>query len=222
MTLDDIITDAQAHLNDSDGTLFSLTNLLVYAQIAMRDLEAQLLVNDVQLLEVVSARITVPAGQLDLDDDQPTDLVVPEKMMEIQESDTTPENWLHMERVQTLPIETQNELLRYWTFKENLIKFLGSTANRDVMLWYKRLIVDVSAHDDPIVYLQAQNYLGYRTAALAALRMGEDQERSDSLNQDADKSMELLLAIAVKDNQAYPVRQKRYSSKFKQGYRRLI
>jgi hypothetical protein len=157
-----------------------------------------------------------------MDDDLPTDLVIPERMLERQSGSTSAEDYIPMQRCRVLPEETPTEILRFWQFQNNIIKFVGSTADRGVILYYKKVMDNVTEDDDAILLLQAQNYLVYRTAALAALYMGEDQERADRLNADADKSMELMLATSVKDNQSFPTRQRRYSSKFKRYYRRIF
>lgn len=205
MPVSDVLAQARVLLNDATGKLYTEPELIPYYNLAQNELQSELELMGAQFLKDTAARITVPAGTTVLA--APADLVEPITLFEGSEGAQV-ENFIEMEELQFLPLLPQEVELRYWVFQDEGIEFLGSTANRDVIVRYRKGLTPAVAGADLIEYPKGANFLAYETAALTAAYAGENPTRSAKLDGKAAYNLSLVKRKIARDQQSLPVRRK--------------
>ena len=219
----DIFIQSAALLNDqglaTNGvpTLFTPVAQMAYLNMALAELRESLEQYNVQLTNAVTTTLVVLTGVTQLLQNQlPFDLIAIQNLQE-RDNGQTSEDWQDMQRCEFLPgFTVQTTSLVYWAYQNQTLQFIGATSDRQLRMGYiaDKLpkIVDPS---DPINLINAQSFLNYRCAALCAEFIGENQTRAQSLNQDAQMSLDRFLQINMKDKQVYPARRRPFLA----GYR---
>lgn len=210
-----IYTNARALLNDQNNVLFTNTVLQPLLQIALRDLEAKVILEDGPLLVERTAETTINSGTTVWTSGFPTDVVYPMYLEERAVGSANETDWIRMQFKDPIPNEAQSEMLVYWNWREEAILLLGAISNRNVRMTYKKLIDTVASGGVINVGLQfAENYLEYHLAELAAATIGQNFEIASALGNSANERLEDVLAIIDKHNQKEPIRRRNYSSKY--------
>ena len=120
-----------------------------------------------------SSSITVNSAALTLGGNQPTNLITPTKLIETTEGGSA---WIDMTEGTSIPKNiAQSATLIYWAWREETIVLLGSSANRDVVVYYRKLITIPTTVNDAIGVIFGELYIGARTAALAAGSVGNKE-----------------------------------------------
>jgi hypothetical protein len=82
----------------------------------------------------------------------------------------------------------------YWSWKNEVVTFIGSSAVRQILMLYWRSLAIPQANTDVIGFIDGELYLAPRTAALAAGAVGQAAEMT-ALAQLADNSLaEVILS----------------------------
>jgi hypothetical protein len=164
------LATARTLLNDDNATVWTDPILMPKLQEAHRELQTDLWLVGSPVVREVTAPILVPAGATDLGANQPQDLVAPTALKEAESAGGA---WVDMTEVSYIPFDVaKTGKLVYWAWRGEKILFLGSTANRYVVVFYRKLITIPTAATDPIGIIFGELYLGARTAALAAGSVG--------------------------------------------------
>jgi hypothetical protein len=79
----------------------------------------------------------------------------------------TPDKYVKMTESDPLPFVPPTSRLVYWKWTQENIEFIGSTATRFVKIYYKRLIPIPNSGGDVLGAIDAELFIGPRTAALA-------------------------------------------------------
>jgi len=207
----DIMDGAAAILNDVNRRLFTNTIQLPYLKRANKSLEQLLAVYDIEINHETSAAIDVAAGAKSVD--LPNDFLVPNKLYERADGSTKESDWVQMQEVDEIPNAAMGTTLGVWSFEDNTIKLLGSTADREVKLVYERMLAAISAANSPVDDYKIQPWLEAKTAELCARFVGENKAKADDIK---DNELALaednLLRIFVLDQQGVRHRRGRYSS----------
>lgn len=205
----DVNVQAAALLTDPTQITFTHAVLLPYLRIAWRELEEALVANGIQDVEekfttaqTITANTTEWTGQ-------PTDLLIPIELFERKVGGTV-DDWELVKERQSDPFEVPQSKLENWWFAEGLIKFKGATENREVILRYQRELIVISSESTPLPVPGCISFLSFRTAGLIA-RVRGNKSRADDLDADASRHFDTLVGIKVKDEQATPVRPRRYA-----------
>lgn len=199
----DVFTAAQAFLNDQGGQRFDAASLLQYLITASEDLQNDLQLNGIPVLNSGDTVIPVLAGATTLA--LPADFLEP---IELLERVTGSGNVFEpMVRTEWDPEEAQINELVYWAWRGNAIHFLGGLVNNDVRVRYKAILGVIAGGASAITYGLAKNTLAFKTASYAAKYMGENPTRGSELSEDYERSLNKLIAAAVKNMQSLPVRR---------------
>jgi len=207
-TAQDPVTEAKALLNDPNGHIYPDDRVLPLLQKAYRELQQKFMLNGVVVLKEVSADIPVTAGTVLLGDGSglPSDFVSP---IELEErSLNSSELFQSMKQLDWEPNAHQGPSLHVWNFREEEIKFLGATSDREIRLKYYKGLTRITSLSTPIPVIGAVTFLAARTAAIAAYVIGENGPRSEALNGDAGMALHELLAMHVKQRQSLPIRRR--------------
>lgn len=202
------IAEAKVLLNDPSGLNYTTIKLLPCLNKAYRDLQLKMKQNGMQSFKEISAPITVAAGTVRLGDGAglPNDFVYP---VWVKERGSTSEEWQDMTEQNWEPqFNTPGPRLNYWVWREDELKFPPSSADRLVLLGYLKSQITIDEVDDPILIADSIGFLAARTAAIAALVIGENKTRADVLNGDADVQWDLMKGTQTKLAQRMGVRRR--------------
>ena len=219
----DILDRAAFFLNDVNRAYFTNDVLIEPFKVAYDDLLQKLIENDVSVLAKSSAVFEIEAGMLDIGGD--TGPALPPNLIGIYnlwENPTGEENnYVLMSKRLFLPHNyVQTEYLRWWTFNNQVIEFVGATGTVNVKMNYINNNLKVVEDESAAVNINnAGSFLAYRTAALASKYLGEEDTRSAELNFEAQSSAMNLINVDVKSKQSIQFRRRPYRASYKNsGY----
>lgn len=201
------ISLAQTLLHDPNGTNYTSAKLIPLAQKAYRELQLKLTRAGISVCREQSASQTVTAGTTALTDGGglPADFIHP---IELKERGSASEAWSPMIEQAWEPDTDMGSTLRYYAFREEQIHFVGCTTDRLLYMRYWKGLTPITATTTPLGILDCDVWLASRTAAIAALVIGENPSRADALNQDANLLFEDLKGMRTKGRQGMPVRRR--------------
>lgn len=157
---------ARTYLNDDAASLWTDAALLPKAKEAHRELQIKLWRVGSPAVREQSDPITVAAGATDLGVNQPADLLAPFKLQEFGETESFTDAIDMTEKVY-FPNVAKAAKLIWWSWRKEKILFLGSTANRKVIVYYRKAITIPTAANQEIGILFGELYIGARAAAIA-------------------------------------------------------
>lgn len=218
MTAADVMDDAAACMNDVSQTFFTDTVLLPYLKIAWQELREVCEENNVEVTNNVSSAVTLQVGQIDIGGQTgpplPQNIVNPQTLWERLSGTTS--DYTQMNKLEVLPKTNllTNELI-YWIWEQQIIKFIGANAIREVKIDYvSNGFPDIESANSIIQLINAKTALAYRTAGLAARYIGENSTRADELDADAVIAMERALNITVKGRQSIATRRRPFRASY--------
>jgi len=208
MTASTPITLAQNLLNDRTGVSYTPASLVPLCQKAYRELQIKMSKAGLSVKKEISPSITVPANTtqiIDGDGLMPIDLLYPITLFERGSSN---ELWQLMDEDQWEPNTDPGVTLSKWTWREEQIHLIGSTTVRYLQIQYAKGLPEITSATSPVNIIDSDLFLASRTAAIAALVIGENPTRAAALDQDANSAWLDLKAVHVKRRQAMPVRRR--------------
>src|SRR5271157_3129269 len=142
------IKSARTYLNDSLGQTWTDQILMGFLQEAHSELVQDLDLNQVGVLKQVTPTTLVPAGTIALPN-QPANILEPISMMEKTPGDD-PDFYQDMIKINFLPEEDMDQVLLFWCWSQEIIQFIGATADREVILRYKGYLTTPQLLTDPL------------------------------------------------------------------------
>lgn len=207
-TTGDVMDMAAAVLNDSNRAVFNYAVQLPYLRMANRNLEQDLILNEIPLSLADEVVIPVSAGAVELD--LPPNFFLPITLAERALGASTTNFSKMTERTYAddgsiLPAISN---LSIWDFRHNCINFNSATTDREVKLNYWRTLPPISNENQTEYIAGAINTLGFKTAEYCAKYIGGNIERAQTAFLDYQDSFDKLVGIFVKNNQGKRVRRK--------------
>lgn len=200
------IRSARAYLRDLNGITWTDPILFAFLQEAHGELVQALELNSVGIIKKVSPVILIKAGNKVLSN-QPTDIIDPLSVQERFPGGDL-DSFIDMRRVTFIPADNPKEILLYWSWTGEMIQFVGSTNDREVLIHYQGMLTTPEKHTDPLGCIFAERYIGPRIAALAMDSIDRD---SSKIQNRADQALWDLIRTNVVGNQR-PVRRRAYRS----------
>jgi hypothetical protein len=221
VTAGTIMDVAASLLNDTAKQLYTYTAQTPYLQLAYEELQDELQQNNIAMSNNASSALTVPVGTTSLT--QSTTPAYPSDMISIQEIKErlsgSDDGYLPIVKVEFLPQGvTEGESLGVWSWQEQTIKFVGATTIRQIIIEYIAAPFSaITGSTSSVAYFQAKRFLEFRTAALCAMYIGENPTRAGALENDANKALENLVNLGVKEKQVMPARRRPFLAGYKAG-----
>jgi hypothetical protein len=216
---------AAAALNDANRTTYDYDTQIPYLKLASQELQEIFELNSLPVTERTSAAIPINAGVTKLIFDAPSQPRLPDNLIEPQElweRDRDSNPWIPMDRKDYLPhgLEGINtNMLMYWTWQNNEIKFLSSNQNNDVKIDYVGSLFPKYIREDTIIpVINGQNFLAFRTAGLIADLIENNAQRSEVNNTNATLSLDRIAGISIKGKQVIMTRRRPFRSAYKRVY----
>jgi hypothetical protein len=207
-----VITEIQALLNDPTGSIYPTVALMPLLNKAYRELQVKLGSFGVGTTREVIKGVPLPVGTKVLDDGNglPTDFLYPVELGERLAGSGA--KYTLMVETEWESDKDQQDLLFYWSWREESIKFVGALTDRELLIRYYKSLVPLTDTTTPIQISESQTWLAQRTASIAALLLGSNPSRAEALMQDLYGSQgpwEDLKSTKVKRLQNIPVRRRR-------------
>lgn len=203
-----ILTEARGLLNDPSGAIYPDTPMFTLANKVYRELQTKLSSYGISTTKEVSAAISVPLGVTRLGDGAllPADLLYPKELKERAVGEVY---WHDMEEKEWEPDAVQGTYLIYWTWREDEIKFLGSTSIREVLIKYVKTLGTITSGTSPILILGCETWLSQRLATVAAMTVGANPTRAQALAGDLEGIWDDFIGGVLRRKQTIPVRRRR-------------
>lgn len=212
--LSTILPKSAALCNDPSQTVYTNDKLLPFAKMVNADFLLNLASNGMPLIEEEVASAVVSAGAV-VYPSQPADLIIPIELSERAYGSTG----LYVPMVKRAwdPEEAKSTILRYWSWREGIIKFLGATTNRQVKLRYQKTVNAIESVSSAIPADQAEQFFVFKIAEYASRFLGENPSRADALFGQAEMALNQFLNTEVRKTQNIPVRRPAYN--WRRGWR---
>jgi hypothetical protein len=222
-TAGEVMDRSAVLMNDPNKTDYTHVVLLPFLRMAVDELQDNLVDNQDGVMSYDYAGIILPKGSNSIW--QPSSLntpVYPEHLVEIQEvaertvgSDAA---FVPLTKVEYPPDRPATDMLEEWAWNSQIIKFnvRGCTTDRQIRLKYlvNGIISDLTPATS-LGYLNAQSFLAYKTAAYAAMFIGENPQRAQVLDGKAEMALERVISINNKGRQQMMTRHRPFRAAFK-------
>lgn len=220
-------------LNDPNKTDYTYAVMIPYLNLAIEEFsditaEANTPFTNLSNLNLDPIPIIVPTGLAYLAPPEfmdPTGGVTPHyppDLLEIQEigertkGDDGPFKFLPRREFQEI-LPVTNSLM-YWVFERGIVRFNPPGANCDIEVQVKFVYQGVPyiANENSLIYhIGSRTYLGYKTAALCAMFIGENPTRAEVLENEANKAIERTINISNKGRQQIMTRHRPFRAAYK-------
>ncbi len=219
----EVMDRAAALLNDPAKTDYTYAAVLPYLNMAVDELVENLEESNDSPTNQTSSPISVVVGKVKLTPAEsattphyPSDLVEIQSVTERALGST--DSFLPLDRREFLQAFPASNSLLYWVWEEQEIRFNpnGALSDREVQLLYVRQAISQATTSASIIgTINARSYLSYKTAALCALYIGENETRAQALNDEANKALERMEGISNKGRQQFATRHRPFRAAFK-------
>lgn len=210
-------------MNDQDRAVYTDAVLLPYLNIALSELEEIFELNNIPVTSVSSATIAVPLGTsligFSTTPALPVDLV---EIQEMWESQTGQNNWIPVSKKEYLTGSilggVQFSIFGVWAWMDQQINLRAAINAIDIKFDYiKSLFAEITiglvGTNNAVV--NTDTFFQYRTAALAAEFIEENETRATNLNIYAVSGLERSLGISIKGKQSIAVRRRPFRAAYK-------
>lgn len=220
-----IISTAAALMNDRIQTLYTNTECLPYLNLALDELQEIFELNDIPITNETSVTIPIKSGIFRIGHDTvpalPSDLI---EIKQLFESPSGQEQWTPMTKFEFLPHTLENGQLisqfLLWAWDKGRIRLIPANANNDIKMDYTAsmfntpiLIANINVN---LPFTNIGTYLDYKTAALCAMFIAENETRALALDSLAGTALNRALGIPVKGMQQIVTRRRPFRASFKQ------
>lgn len=214
-----IMDDSASYLNDNAKAVFTYAAQLPYLRTAFRELEELYQANNVPVTNAQVENLIIEVGETDIGGPTgpplPVNFIEPIQLFERTQGSNT--DFIMMIHKEFLPTyNTPLNFLTYWSFENQIIKFIEATAIIEVRLRYvAKSFENIVDENSMIRITNTRTFLGYRTAALCAEFIGENAERAQSLNIMAQLAVDRILNITTKGRQNIATRRRPFLAGYK-------
>lgn len=168
-----VLATARTLLNDDAATNWTDAALIPKLQQAHKELQIKLRraaapVMKNQYTEILAASVTAFVTP-------PTDLVAPIQLWETSSGGAV-NTYALMTEADPLPNVVPTTTMIWWSWKDEIVTFIGASAIRQILMLYWRSLTLPAANTDLIGFINGELYLAPRTAALAAGSVGQAAE----------------------------------------------
>lgn len=209
-TINQALADSRAihFLNDSDAEVYTNAELLPVAAFVLGEMRDEFAKFSLPVVETVSTAFSYTANA--------TTIPVPGSVtdfrhpIELWEKDTSSNVWIPMRRVDALPAPRSAAVavLGVWEWSEDTLKVLACSANRDILVRYRRELA-YPADGDPTTPGHEDFYWGLVAGVAYYAAQGTDRDnKADRFNGIYRKRVMDSIVIASQDLQVLNYRQR--------------
>jgi hypothetical protein len=217
-------------LNDPNKTDYKYTVMLPYLNLAIEEYsdlmaEANTPVSNMTstnntlppiIIPVGVAFITIAESAIVGAPKYPDDLIEIQEVGERQQGSLGP--FIRLERREFPMAYPATNSLLFWYWERSIIRFNdnGATTPMEIELKYLSQGAPYVATPDELIFaVGARTYLAYKTAALCAMFIGENESRAEVLERQAEKAIERATSISNKGRQQIVTRHRPFRASYK-------
>jgi hypothetical protein len=216
-----------ALLNDPAKTDYTYIAQLPYLRIAVDELMESLEESNIALTNQSEEYIVVPIGvdkiiPIEWDVNYPGFPKLPTDLIEIQEvlerTNGTDNLFVPLVKKESITAFPINNSFMIWAWTDNCIYFNPNGANtvREIQLKYiSDYEMNIVNSTDFVYVINARSFLSYKTAALCAQFIGENESRAQLLDEKAERALERLENISNKGRQQIMTRHRPFRAGYK-------
>jgi hypothetical protein len=209
-TVQEVQDEARALLNDVSGAIATDAALLPYTKKAYRELIQEYVSHGLSEAKEVSAVVSVPASAGGAMPSQPTDIIYPVALFERAAGSQLLSDFVPMEKVDWEPLEDPTTTIQKWTWREETIILRGCTADREVLVRYKKLLTTIANVATVLPVGDGLTFLAARTAAIFWAIARSNMQKAKICQDDANWHLGVLLNKGGLEAQDTPIRRKPY------------
>jgi hypothetical protein len=208
MIVSDAIKAAAVLMNDPNQVTWTNQVLLGVALQAYEELCNDLVANGFRLFkEITSAPLLVTAGRTTLDA-PPNDLFVPISLEERNVGDAA---YTSMEEKVWEPAVIPATNLKLWSFRQNVINFIGATVDKEVRMKYiTNSIGTITNENSTLNITNGAGLLGAKIASLAATHLAKNPKDGIAKEVVYRSRLTTYIQIELGNQQGKPVRRLPY------------
>jgi len=223
------VMDSAASLqNDSAKASYTYAAQVPYLNMALLELQELFELNEVPVVDTVSAVMTVPAAVTSIGFSPavpivgtpylPSNLIEPQTLWERQSGTNS---YVPMTIVDSLPKNLEGIQVSqfiWYTWQSQEIRFLSSGQINQIKMDYIRNLftpITLLTGLEELYIINGQSFLQFRLGGLLAEFVGENQTRADKLNGFAALAIDRALGIGTKGRQAITTRRRPFRNNFK-------
>lgn len=211
-------------MNDFTQSVYTNPVCLPFFNLALDELQELFELNDIPVTHETSASILIPAGIRRLGFD--TTPALPSDLIEIQqlwESFAGLNQWCPMTPKEFIPHylqdNTQISQFLIWAWKGGRIELIPANGPNDLKIDYigkifntPILIKDINVN---LPFINVKTYLEYKTAALCAMFIAENESRAIALDSLTGTALGRALGVPIKGQQSIITRRRPFRASYK-------
>lgn len=219
-----ITTVAGALMNDAAQDVYDNETCLPLLNLALDELQETYELNGLPITNETSKSIKIKAGIDKIGFD--TTPALPSDLIEIQQLWESPDGlkqWTEVTKREIIPhsLEDGTTISQFliWAWEHGRIKLIAANADNDLKIDYTAsifntpiLIKDINVN---LPFTNIKTYLEYKTGALCAMFIAENESRAMALDSLAGTALSRALGIPVKGMQSVVTRRRPFRSSFK-------
>ena len=222
LTAGEVMDRSAALMNDPDKTDYTFLKQLPYLNMAIDELVEVLEESNSSPTNSTSAIIPMPVGKTMITPTEHAELPhYPINLVEVQEvleRSHPNESFIPLVRREFPATFVASKSLMFWCWEDQIIKFNpnGSTEPHDIQLRYVAQAIAQAASETSIIgTINSRSYLSFKTAALCAQFIGENEARAAILQGQAKESLERMIGISNKGRQQIMTRHRPFRAAWK-------
>jgi hypothetical protein len=134
----------------------------------------------------------------------------------LQSEDARYGSYRKLPRKEFTEVLPRTNSLQYWVWEQNIIRFNPPNVDMEVVIKYiYQGIPYATGPNSPINMIGARTYLSYKTAALCAMFIGENETRAAVLEDQAEKAIDRSIGINNKGRQQIMTRHRPFRAAWK-------
>jgi hypothetical protein len=224
-TPNDIITAVSGLMNDSSQSQYTNAVCLPFLNLALDELQELFEINGIPVTNETSAPpITLTAGVnrlgFDTTPSLPTDLI---EIQQLWESTSGLNKWTPMVKKEFIPHyledNTTISMFLIWAWEHGSINLIPSNADNDIKIDYTANMfntpIPIANISINLPFTNVKTYLEYKTAALCAMFIAENESRAIALDSLTGTALSRALGIPIKGMQSIVTRRRPFRSSYK-------
>lgn len=228
VTAREVMDASAALLNDAAQTDYKYEVLTPFLKMALHELSETLLESQSTPAPTATTPIACPIGTNAIypaENPNPAVPHYPDGLVEIQQILTrkvgTNDAFVPLQRLEYMPpADEPCGLFQYWSWEVQtiILNRAGSNIPQEIVLQY---LADINVSlvpydiDSRVGGTKSRSYLVYKTAAYAAMYVGENPERASTLEAHAERAMERIENINNKGRQQIMTRHRPFRAAYK-------
>ena len=220
----EIITTVAGLMNDFSQSMYNNAACLPFLNLSLDELQELYELNGIPATNETSTAITVKSGVSKIGFD--TTPALPSDLIEIQELWESPfglNQWTKVDKKEFLPHYLQDNTtisqFLLWAWEHGRIHLIAANADNDLKIDYTASLfntpIQIKDINVNLPFTNIKTYLEYKTGALCAMFIAENESRAMALDTLAGTSLNRALGIPIKGMQSIVTRRRPFRHSFK-------